>query len=256
MKIITFSFCVMMILLSSAFNAQCNAINVPYSENFNSSLLPPCTSTQVISGGTEWQAHLGGLYIGDTNANPNSWFYTRGFNLQAGNVYKITFDYSGNYFPQSFAVAYGTAQADTSMTNVIQEFPNIPNNTAPVLASITFSPSATGVYYFGFNYKGGNPGTLLLDNLSITLQSTLSASEVRHLKDNVEVYPNPVKDYLFIKNAKKNAGTEILDVSGKLVLSLTGIKEKIDVSQLIRGTYFLVIKNEDGTLSKTKFIKR
>lgn len=260
----------MMTSLSSALNAQsitvnvpsggvCTAIDVPYFEDFNANILPTCTSTQVISGGTAWQANLNSLYINDTGPDPDSWFYTQGINLQAGKVYKIKFGYSAYMSPQSFKVAYGTSPVNTSMTNIIQEFLNIPSIPfdAPFIpASLTVTPSITGVYYFGFNYIDGDPWMLRVDDLSITLQSTLSASEVEHLKNDVEVYPNPATDDLLVKNSQKNTGAEILDISGRVVLSLEKINEKIDVSQLVKGTYFLVIKNEDGTLSKTKFIKK
>lgn len=258
MKITIFPLCVMMILLSSTFNAQCNAVNVPYTENFNTTApgaIPVCTTTQVISG-SAWRVSANGGLLMYYNENGNSWFYTQGVNLEVGKVYNFKFDYSSDISPQSFAVAYGTSPVNTSMTNVIHDFPNPPVNNAFTSESFTVSPSVTGVYYFGFNYKGGDFGGLMIDNVSVALQATLSATEARYLKDGVEVYPNPAKDDLFVKNFKKNTEVEILDISGKLALSLSGVKEKIDVSQLMRGTYFLVIKNEDGTLSKTKFIKR
>ncbi|EJL76092.1 T9SS type A sorting domain-containing protein [Chryseobacterium populi] len=260
MKITIFSLYLMLTSLSTMFNAQCNAVNVPYVEDFNTTAtgdIPTCTSRQLVSGAVEWQAYDydGTLMVGDAGPNPETWFYTQGVNLQAGNVYKLTFDYFGISVPQSFAVAYGTSPVNSSMTNVIQEFLDFPSGTPPVSASLTINPPATGIYYFGFNYKGGGSGVLVVDNVSV-LESNLSSSEVQHLKDAVEIYPNPAKDYLLVKNSKKNTGAEILDVSGKVVFSLTGIKEKIDVSELIRGSYFLVIKNEDGTISKTKFIKK
>ncbi|MEY8758716.1 T9SS type A sorting domain-containing protein [Chryseobacterium tongliaoense] len=264
MKIALFSL-LMMTSSLSVFNAQCTAVNVPYVENFDttaSGTIPSCTAIQAIGTSGSWSVYNSpfgitgrSLYMFGGSPDADSWFYTQGINLQAGKVYKLAFDQSAPS-PQGLALVYGTSPINTSMTNVIQDT-TVPASSTLEPVSFTFTPSVTGVFYLGFHYKGGNGyPALIVDNISVTLQSTLSTSEVTHLKDDIEVYPNPAKDYLFVKNSKKNTVAEILDISGKVVLSLNGMKEKIDVSQLIKGTYFLVIKNEDGTLSKTKFIKK
>lgn len=73
-------------------------------------------------------------------------------------------------------------------------------------------------------------------------------------KNRFQIYPNPVKDKIFIKNIKDINTAKIYDASGKL---LTGYKinsDNIEVSNLQKGAYYLEIVNASKTF-KTKFIK-
>jgi len=259
-------------LVKASFTTPCASVNAPYTENFNSTAsgaIPMCTSQQVINPGGDWAVDdatgLAGfssnvVYATTTSANDaNTWFYTNGVNLQAGTSYSFTFDYANYASPQNFKVAYGMSPINTSMTNVINNYTNV-NVTNYATGSFTITPSTTGVYYLGFNVTttaamSGNFGLMLFDNISLTTTATLSTSE-NLLSENVQVYPNPTSDYLYIKGAKKVSGIKVLDVSGRVVLSSDKAEQKIDVSQLIKGAYILTVKNTDGTSSTHKFIKK
>ena len=71
-----------------------------------------------------------------------------------------------------------------------------------------------------------------------------------------ELFPNPVTDFL---NVQSSQTTElaIYNLNGQLVKQFA--KEdyhKIDLAGLSAGTYILVLKNEEGTLGRTKFVKQ
>lgn len=259
-------------LVKANFMTPCTSVNAPYTENFNSTTagtLPMCTSQQVINPGGDWAVDDGtGLagfssnvvYTLNNNTNDaNTWFYTNGVNLQAGTSYTFTFDYANYASPQSFKVVYGNSPVNTSMTNVIHDYPST-NVTTYTTGSFTITPATTGVYYLGFNVyttaaMSGNLGLMAFDNLSLTTTS-LSTSENLLSKNDVQVYPNPTSDYLNIKGAKNVSGIKVLDVSGRVVLSSDKAEQKIDVSQLVKGAYILNVKNTDGTSSTHKFIKK
>lgn len=253
------------------FITPCTSVNIPYTEDFNSTIagtLPTCTSQQVINSGGDWDvidaAGVAGFSsnvvytINNSTNDTNTWFYTNGVNLQAGIPYTFAFDYANYISPQSFKVAYGNSPINTSMTNLIHDYSGI-DVTTYTPGSFTITPSATGVYYLGFNVyttiaMSGGFGVMMFDNISLTT-STLSTSE-NLLSENLQVYPNPTSDYLSIKGAKKVSGIKVFDVSGKMVLFSEKVEQKIDVSQLIKGTYILNLKNTDGTSSTHKFIKK
>lgn len=77
---------------------------------------------------------------------------------------------------------------------------------------------------------------------------------------SVEIYPNPVKDILFISstyNLKDFKGT-VFDISGKQILSLnkTDLNNKaIDVVKLKSGIYFIMLEDEQGSAITKKFVK-
>lgn len=70
----------------------------------------------------------------------------------------------------------------------------------------------------------------------------------------IQIFPNPVSHYLTISGIKSAKSYAIYDVSGKLVISAT-FSQKIDVSQLSSGMYFLKIDNND-TPQLLKFMKK
>lgn len=68
--------------------------------------------------------------------------------------------------------------------------------------------------------------------------------------DSVTLFPNPVKDYIFLKGLK-NAKWKLLDLNGKLLFS--GNKPKIDITFLTKGLYVIKIGIEGAFL---KFVKK
>jgi hypothetical protein len=77
------------------------------------------------------------------------------------------------------------------------------------------------------------------------------------LESGLSIYPNPVKDRLFIRrDAQQLERVEVVDLGGRLILleeDFTG--EALDVSRLEKGVYVLkIVKN--GQLTVHKFIKQ
>lgn len=73
------------------------------------------------------------------------------------------------------------------------------------------------------------------------------------------IYPNPAKNVLYIDKSQSNYPTkiEIYDVNGKLVLQQETEKinqNKMDISQLTTGIYFVTIKNESNENSQYKLV--
>lgn len=97
------------------------------------------------------------------------------------------------------------------------------------------------------------------DNINIYYSSgVLDVREFRNsnIQNVFEVFPNPATDYISIKSNQKISEIKIFDTSGKIVLPLSKFDQKIDISELIKGTYILTAKNSDGFLLKQKFIKK
>jgi beta-glucanase (GH16 family) len=80
-----------------------------------------------------------------------------------------------------------------------------------------------------------------------------SVSNDKELK-GLKVYPNPAQEELFISGLKKYQYLEILNSTLQSVSITLGMQEKIDISQLESGLYFLRIYC-DNTVIIRKFIK-
>ncbi len=89
------------------------------------------------------------------------------------------------------------------------------------------------------------------DNLLIT-----SSNEEINELNNIQIYPNPVNQFLQIQNTEEYKSVEIIDINGKIVERINKISDnKIYVDNLNSGIYFLrLFKTERHFISK-RFIK-
>ena len=73
----------------------------------------------------------------------------------------------------------------------------------------------------------------------------LSAKEAIILKKTFSVYPNPVKEDLYVENIQKNLPVRIFDISGKKVYETVSHDKntKISVRSLPKGQYILTAEN-------------
>ncbi|PJR04654.1 T9SS type A sorting domain-containing protein [Avrilella dinanensis] len=164
-----------------SFTIPCLPTTVPYVQDFDSAAvpdMPSCTSVENAGSGNNWvtnssssygftENHL--RYSWNSSNNANSWFYTQGIELEAETTYKVSYDYggTGTTFPEKLKVAYGDSPSSVSMTTVLADHTNVVNET-PTNNEVEFTPTTSGVYYFGFNaYSDADKFYLHLDNISI-----------------------------------------------------------------------------------------
>ena len=72
---------------------------------------------------------------------------------------------------------------------------------------------------------------------------------------NLEIYPNPTKDWLIIKSATSINRLEILDTNGRVVRAYSK-KNTISLKSLLKGVYFVKIYFSDGKAVTQKIIKQ
>jgi hypothetical protein len=80
-----------------------------------------------------------------------------------------------------------------------------------------------------------------------------------NILDGIAVYPNPATDKLFIENTGHSVkAVEVRDPLGKNLVSLEQIRESeitVDISQLSRGIYFVILYGENDARSVKKVVK-
>lgn len=99
--------------------------------------------------------------------------------------------------------------------------------------------------------------TLDTFNTNITVVQVVGIDEDKTLYNSIIIYPNPTKDYFYIKNKGQNnklKQVRIFDVNGRLVY-IGKSNPKIDVSNLKKGVYFINLELENQTLLHYKLIK-
>jgi hypothetical protein len=101
-------------------------------------------------------------------------------------------------------------------------------------------------YYTHGNYSWGTPYNFQFDQIT---NKTIDNTQL------LKIYPNPVKDKLYIKKINtSNAQVIIYDLNGKQVLIKQITANFIDVSSLSKGFYILKLA-ESKSLSFNKFLK-
>ncbi len=138
----------------------------------------------------------------------------------------------------------------------------------------TSSPICAGAISYpltGFNLGNLSPGTYtitaeaILDRIVTNTISggtlTVAACSTTHLLEssieNIEVYPNPTSDKLFIDELGQRGADlniKLFDIAGKeqtLPLNMIGSRMQMDLSKLESGVYFLQItEGEEKVIKK------
>lgn len=87
--------------------------------------------------------------------------------------------------------------------------------------------------YFGGDGSGYASSTIVLETLSVP---TLTFKKIM-------LYPNPATSIIYLSK-QTDKDITIIDVNGKLILKFKPKQNKINVSQLSQGIYFLKYKNK------------
>jgi hypothetical protein len=246
----------------------CNATDVPYSQNFETATVPgvpACTSVINSSTGNVWATQTNTIFGASSktlrynfnNADANTWFFTQGINLQSGVNYVLKYKYNstGGGYIERMKVAYGTASTELAMTNIVATYPTI-TSSATQNATITVTPSANGVYYFGFNcYSTVVDGDqLYVDDISLVTEASLTTAD-NNIENNLKIYPNPTTGILNLELQEEDA-VSVFDISGKQLLIQTASKSSVlDLSGFANGIYLMKLTNNNQEVKTVKVNK-
>ena len=139
------------------------------------------------------------------------------------------------------------------MTTVLADHTNVVNTT-PLNSVVNFTPTVSGVYYFGFNANSiADQLYLLVDNISVDV---VLSNDSFNNKSNVMAYPNPVKDVLNLSYKTAISNVRVINLLGQEVLNTkTNTNDvQVDMSALNAGAYIVNITVED-TVHTIKVIK-
>lgn len=116
----------------------------------------------------------------------------------------------------------------------------------------------SGQYTVTVTHKGNlksklpQPFSLIItsDNLS-----SLNVKDQELGSAKIEIYPNPASMDLNVKSDKKITGYKIIDITGRII-KVGKPNGKIDVSQLAKGDYVIILNDEANSFYSYKFIKQ
>ncbi|MEI6853873.1 MAG: hypothetical protein WCL06_13585, partial [Bacteroidota bacterium] len=160
-----------------------NFTNGPYTQSFEPTEYFGDWATQDVNADTYgWtmpytgasDAHTGSnsvrLYNGGTNSG-NDWLFSRCFSMLAGSTYKIDFWYkaSSATYPQIVDLKVGNSNTVVAMTTTLTSLVSFANTTYQK-ATVNFTPSTSGTYYFGWwGHSIPNTGYAFIDDINISI---------------------------------------------------------------------------------------
>ncbi len=95
-----------------------------------------------------------------------------------------------------------------------------------------------------------------VEDYNVIVSSALSTNETSNPNNGIQIYPNPVTDFLNVTKVSDKATYKIYSVTGQLVNSGSINDGKINVSSLIKGNYVISIDDKGREAFNSKFIKK
>lgn len=105
-----------------------------------------------------------------------------------------------------------------------------------------------------FVYNVGKGAIAALQHFAVSSTNVTlgTGTQIKNAKNKISLFPNPVKDFLYVGADAKNFDVIVNDASGKKVLTAKN-SQMLNVSALAKGTYFLTATLDGETVTK-KFI--
>ncbi len=182
-----------------------------------------------------------------------------------GRTYRISYWRKSNDTPVAngqTGVFVGTTQEATAMTTVVKAYSTItpnPQASAWEQDSVDYVATATGTVYFAIGAKGtvatGNQINVRLDDINI---KRLSAAGIDENSIFASVYPNPANDVLNFDINGNATSVSIIGLDGKVysTTSFNGNSTSVNVASLASGIYVYEIVAENGSVTRSTFVKK
>ena len=84
---------------------------------------------------------------------------------------------------------------------------------------------------------------------------TVADDAIDELASSLRIYPNPANDKLYIETENDIEEVVVYDVYGRQQLAVSGQSSAVSVANLNSGVYFVMIKTNDGVVTK-RFVKK
>ena len=166
--------------------------------------------------------------------------------LVSGNTYRLSFYAINN---QGLYADPGSVILDVYVEGfLVYSTPELSNGGSWTEYTYNFTPTSTSI---GFKVEQGLSGTSGSVGIDLVTVTDLTSIEEETSGLQVELYPNPAQDELFLSlpAGTRNTTVEIIDTWGKKVLhtspGIRGQQATLDVADLASGVYLVRIQVEN-----------
>lgn len=199
------------------------------------------------------------------STNRTGWLVSPVFDLSSG-TYTLTLDYGVTAWNDTIESLMGSddvvqvlmsTDGGTTWTVIQSWDAGAPVSNASNAFSYPITTTSNNVKFAIY----GSDGTVddledydfFIDNFVIT--PTMGTSDLANT-ENVKVYPNPFKDIVNITDVREIKSVSVIDMSGRLVKTVTNPNAQINLGDLQAGVYILKLDYKDGSTKSVKAIKK
>ena len=245
---------------------SCEITSLPYNEGFENGL--GCWKTIDADGdGYIWMdqgfdGHSGNC-IGSASfinnigvLTPDNWLISPNFTVPYGGATLEWWEYGvdqndyADHYSVYVSVNGGDQPSDFTSGLIFSGAPTAPKTWVKHSRNIDGGLAGRSVRVAFRHHDVTNMYWLLIDDLKITSGSTAAIDDINTI--NVDFYPNPVNDKLYISEEVNEVS--VLDVNGRTVVSDKNTRV-VDMSELSNGVYFVRVITDEGIATK-KIVKK
>tara|TARA_B100000683_G_scaffold217435_1_gene213417 strand:+ start:1000 stop:2613 length:1614 start_codon:yes stop_codon:yes gene_type:complete len=185
----------------------------------------------------------------------DDWIVSSCIDMQAGKQYVVSFavapyvsTYSGSaYTNEKVMLAVGNDNMPSAMTDTLINLESL--DTTWTVHSDTFSVASSGVYYLGIQaYSDANEWGISVDDINLSELTVVSTND--KLTNNINIYPNPAKDYVIIDLVDESQ-VSVYNISGQLVHAFEANTQSIvNTKDWTKGIYFINIQSNNGNIQQ------
>jgi len=163
----------------------------------------------------------------------------------------FTYYYQGSVAAEQTVYLADFRFEDNSQDYIVKDWLEVQTNLTGLVDSVTYYFESSDMGDFGIN----TPTYFCIDQIHYTQPvSTINSQQA-----DLQAYPNPAYDVLFIQQSELNFATSgfILDLSGKYIKEIqcnSGLS-KISVSDLPAGVYFIVLNRNNGVITRKVIVQ-
>ena len=207
-------------------------------------------------GAADFNQPVGNWDVSSLESMVGAFNYASSFNqsLEGWNLKSLKHSNSSSY---DIALAY-CAMDCINYSRTLRAWAANPESPAGIVLEVTgmsYSPDVSAYRDFLINDLGWTITGDTEGNCSVG--TSVSVYPVFADNTSVNVYPNPARSVVTVSGLSGRSVIKLMDVTGRVLqtMSTSSPSEKINVSQLVKGVYHLVITSERGYSTTKKIVR-